>query len=109
MGRYVHADLNTPARLALTAPLTRHHGPMTSSNAGIKRNRLKAGIKPWETKLRFSPDLKPTLLQAAEASGKLSPALYLELLLRGLEDEDGNLPVIAPTLEASEVKSIATA
>lgn len=67
---------------------------MTSQNAGIRRNRLPAGVIPWETKLRFSPELKPTLLAAARASGNLSPSLYMQRLLVQLEDESGNLPVL---------------
>ena len=95
---------DTPSSLRLTGSLYRHDVGMTSNNAGIRRNRLPAGVSPWETKVRFSPELKPTLVAAARASGNLSPSLYLEQLLAQLADESGNLPVLNLQLdEPSEV------
>ena len=71
----------------------------TSNTTGVRRNRLPAGVRPWKIKVRFSPELKLTLLAAALAAGNLSPSLYLERLLAQLADESGTLPVLNPRLD----------
>lgn len=96
--------------LALTPRLSRDHGYMTkANNAGIKRNRLPAGVKPVERNISLSPAAEARLTEARMASGKLSLSLYLELLISQLEAERGSLPVLSPTLDGSEVPSRAAA
>lgn len=77
-----------------TTPRAHEGQKRPSSNAGIRRNRLPTGVIAWQTKVHFSPELKLTLVAAAQASGNLSPSLYLERLLAQLADKSGSLPVL---------------
>jgi hypothetical protein len=95
---------DTPRLFALTPPLRRNYRRMTqANNAGIKRNRLPAGMKPVERNISLSPEAEARLTAARMASGKLSLSLYLELLVGQLEAERGSLPVLSPALDAMEV------
>jgi hypothetical protein len=95
---------DTRARLVLTPRLGRDTGDMTmGSNAGIKRNRYPAGVNVVERKIVLSEETDAKLKAAGMASGSLSLALYLERLVGQLEAELGGLPVVAPTLDGTEV------
>ena len=97
---------DTRNHLALAPPLNRNDGHMTqANNAGIKRNRLPAGVKPVERNISLSPDAEARLTEARMASGKLSLSLYLELLIGQLEAERGSLPVLSPALDGMEVST----
>ena len=101
---------DTPARLALTPPLTRETAPMTqANNAGIKRNRRPAGVKVVERKIVLTAETEARLKAAGMASGSLSISLYLERLVGQLEAERGSLPVLSPTLDGAEVRPTAAA
>lgn len=90
--------------LTLTALLTRNTRSMTKgSNAGIKRNRRPAGVKVVERKVWLEASTEQRLKEASMASGSLSISLYLERLVSQLEAEHGRLPVLCPTLDATEV------
>jgi hypothetical protein len=94
---------DTRSPLALTPRLSRNHCPMSkANNAGIKRNRLPAGVKPVERNISLSPEAEARLTVARMASGKLSLSLYLELLVCQLEAERGSLPVLSPSLDVLE-------
>jgi hypothetical protein len=71
---------------------------MSGTNAGIKRNRLPAGVKPVRPDVRLAPSTYEAFNDAARASGNLSLSLYLEHLAQALEKERGGLPVLSPTL-----------
>lgn len=95
---------DTRRGLALTPLLRREHSGMRRpNNAGIKRNRLPAGVKPVERNISLSPEAEARLTAARMASGKLSLSLYLELLVGQLEAERGSLPVLSPALDGTEV------
>jgi len=72
---------------------------MVASNAGIKRNRLPAGVKGVNPDLVLRPSTVAAFKDAARASGHLSLSLYLELLRQQLEDEHGALPVLSPQID----------
>jgi len=74
------------------------------SNAGIKRNRYPSGVTVVERKIVLSEETDAKLKAAGMASGSLSLALYLERLVGQLEAERGGLPVLAPTLDGTEVR-----
>lgn len=76
---------------------------MSGTNAGIKRNRLPAGVKPVRPDVRLAPATYEAFNDAARASGNLSLSLYLEHLAQVLEKERGGLPVLSPTLDGTEV------
>jgi hypothetical protein len=80
-----------------------------AKNAGIKRNRQRTGGTVVERKIRLAPDTEAAFKAAAQASGNLSMSLYLERLARQLRAEQGNLPVLSPTLDGAEVSSTAAA
>lgn len=95
---------DTPPQLPLRVSLTRHDGRMVQgSNAGIKRNRRPTGTKAHARKLFFDPATDAELTAACEASGKVSRSLYLELLLAQIKSEHGQLPVLSPEIDGSEV------
>lgn len=73
-------------------------------NAGIKRNRGRAGVVVVEKKIKLEAGLVSALDEARMASGNLSLSLYIERLARQLEAELGALPVLQPTLDSTEVR-----
>ncbi|WP_295124998.1 hypothetical protein [uncultured Leifsonia sp.] len=82
---------------------------MSGTNAGIKRNRLPAGVKPVRPDVRLAPSTYEAFNDAARASGNLSLSLYLEYLAQALEKERGGLPVLPPTLDGTEVATTTAA
>ncbi|CAD6016086.1 conserved protein of unknown function (plasmid) [Agreia sp. COWG] len=76
---------------------------VTRPNAGIKRNRLPAGIKAVTRKVNLDPRRETSLEKARIASGDLSLSLYLELVLHQIEVQNGGtLPIFSPELDLSE-------
>jgi hypothetical protein len=100
----VQTTANTPARLQLTGPVSRHTRHMTQgSSAGIKRNRGRE--RRIETKSYFSPQFLAALDEARLQSGGLSRALYLERYFSAL----GSMPVLSPALGDAEVTATTAA
>lgn len=84
---------------------------MAGSNAGKKRNVLaRRDPDAWHPDLAFSSYFKDQVTAAAEESGDLSTAYFLELFVRGYIAEHGSLPALpAPLLTPAEVTPKAVA
>lgn len=78
---------------------------MPATNAGIKRNRLPAGVKPSTPDVTLAPTTYQAYREAARASGNLSFSLYLERLAHELKELHGSLPVLSPPLVDVEVSA----
>lgn len=95
---------DTLTSLSLSGRLSQQTSPMAQAlNAGIKRNRGRAGVVVVEKKIKLEAGLVSALDEARMASGNLSLSLYIERLARQLEAELGALPVLASTLDSTEV------
>ncbi|ROR76145.1 hypothetical protein SAMN06295974_3707 [Plantibacter flavus] len=82
---------------------------MSASNAGIKRNRLAAGVKASRPDIRLDPTTYEAFREAALASGNLSFSLYLERLADELRKQNGSLPIFTIDTSSTEVASTAAA
>jgi hypothetical protein len=81
---------------------------MTGSNAGVRRNRLPAGMKAVKKQISFAEETHKALDEARKASGTLSLSLYLERLVQQLEAQNGgSLPVFSPELDFTEAHTTA--
>jgi hypothetical protein len=102
---------NTPARLPLTGGLSGQDERMAGSNAGKKRNVFaRRDPNAWHPDMAFSSYFREQVDAAAEESGNLSPAAFLELFVREYIAEHGSLPAVPATLfHTTEVSSTAAA
>lgn len=74
-------------------------GDMRESGAGIRRNRMPAGVEAARPDLALRPETQVAYVAAARASGNLSLSLYLERLRTLYEAEHGTLPILDERLE----------
>lgn len=79
-------------------------GTMARTNAGLKRNRLPAGVKARGREVVLAEETADAYDRAARESGALSFSLYLEQLRKQFEAEQGSLPIVGIASNALEAR-----
>jgi hypothetical protein len=74
------------------------------NNAGIRRNRRKAGEVTIPKRIFLTPETQAAFDEARIASGSLSYSLYLERLVTYLASAQGALPVLSKEVDLVEVQ-----